>query len=130
MMDTMDKIRELATVLNKETDALNEAIQRLEDQLAEAKVGVSLWIGFKTSAGDPWELGYGKHGDDWFITVRRPESDQYPGGDPIVLTSAPRLIRVEAASHLDELLHEIKNRLETLIKSVRTAKDSALMTGV
>jgi hypothetical protein len=139
------EVAELAAQLNASTDGLNETILAVEKGLADARVGMTVW----TSTGlcetpfqldrdrnqrffDYWDLGYTKIEDAWRIAVRRmrayvineehDEREEMALDDAIPLSRAPRVVRVEAADHIDVLLNNLAVALRGYIKSVERAR--------
>jgi hypothetical protein len=152
---SVDEIRKLASALNKETDELNATIERLEQQLADAKIGVAVWLNVVLEADerldDPeivngrevqmkfctgWDLGYCKIGDSWRIATKQSQATgvadaartELPWLDttsPMPLVSAPRVVRVAAADHLESLLSALSHRMQRFVESIQRAKKLA-----
>lgn len=148
LKDILSEIASVSKQLNEETDALNGIIEGIEASLASARVGVSVWKDFDIAvetfynddlgreAEDCWLLGYAKFGDAWRIVARNATrfesvedgetSTQYRDHEAIVpLVQAPRLVRVEAAGHLERLLEAILRRAERFVDSIGKAKKLA-----
>lgn len=151
--NTIADIISLASTLNQETDELNAVIERLERQLGEANIGVAVWLVSVLNrdeiAGEPvefhgtfrdtkdvtgWNLGYCKIDKTWHIAVRECRGTGWADDEsftwtvtsyPIALVNAPRIVRVEAAAHLDPLLAALKKRMEAFVGSIQRAKKIA-----
>lgn len=92
---------------------------------------------------DGWELGYCKIGDAWRIAAKRVrgrettewEENGYGGADrvwewadvsnPTPLIQAPRIVRIEAADHLDSLVKALSQRVKAFAESIKKAKTTA-----
>ena len=87
-----------------------------------------------------WDLGYCKVGDKWRIAVKKTRSgsrddttDQFGNdesvwadvGNPLPLVQAPRVVRVQAASLLDDLLETLHRRVAGFVKDIQEAKNLA-----
>ncbi len=85
-----------------------------------------------------WDLGYCKVGDKWRIAVKRTRSTSRDDttnqlGDeelvwadvdnPLPLVQAPRVVRVQAAGLLDDLIQTLHGRVEDFVKDIQTAKN-------
>jgi hypothetical protein len=145
---TIEEIAALAATLNKETEELNSLVGHLEQQLGNAKIGVSVWadvtLDCRESVGnddggnelktiDAWDLGYAKVDKEWRIAAKQRRgiglSKDFEGNfdwvdmsAPIPLVKAPRGVRVEAAACLDGLLAALQKRMAEFIKNIRDAK--------
>src|SRR5260370_25179604 len=138
------QLSSLASQLNKETDALSDIILDLERQLANTKVGVSLWLernllaetgdGYKQ---DAWVLGYAKLGDSWRLAAKpvtvtwehieeADHGDLTPftkdRGEPVPLLNAPRAVRVDASAYLEELVNRLAEKVKGFIGNIEQAK--------
>jgi hypothetical protein len=140
------ELSSLSAQLNEETEALNEIIAGVERQLADAKLGVSIWL---TEAYDSllagvevpdrkqkgWVLGFVKLGNAWRIAAHPAERywwDDYDAdnngyylielkGEPVALAAAPRIVRVDAAGHLERLVKALSEKAKGFIGSVAKA---------
>lgn len=130
----------LAAQLNERSDALNERIGSIEDQLAQAGVGVTLWLyehlldrSTRDKDGEftAWCLGYSKVDADWRVAVKRVNAREYSPelfGEPRVsiedldqtlpLLKAPRVVRLEAAPLLEELVQALAVKVQAFIETV------------
>jgi hypothetical protein len=142
------ELSSLSAQLNQETEALNAIISVVDRQLAAAKVGVSVWL---TEESDPllasidapggkirgWVLGYAKLGDTWRLAAHPAErhwSESYecPGegswvtrlddGMPVALASAPRIVRVDGAAHLERLVNALSQKVKGFIENIAKAR--------
>ena len=146
---TMKNLATLAEQLNKGTDELNTVFTQVEQQIEATKIGVSAWLDDSNSLIDVetdeeeeewlgWRVGYCKIADKWRLAAQRVKvrymqdgRDRYADGDPIgvedpiPLTNAPRLVRVEAAAQLDHILEAIAGRAKEFIDFIARAKETA-----
>jgi hypothetical protein len=129
--------------LNRETEVLNSLILDLEQRLAAAQIGVSVWLSESLLAENEngtsstgWLLGYGKLSEAWRILAKPvtrtwvPVYDD-PGeyssrtedrGAIVALANAPRIVRVEAAEHLEPLVNQIAEKVKGFIANIEKAK--------
>jgi hypothetical protein len=139
--ESIAELQGLAHDLNSETEGLNETIQSVEQQLAASKIGVSAWLSnvwlgapesHSTDGGGvhgwsperAYRLGFTKIGDAWCIAVQRVPAPQTMD-DPMPLTKAPRIIRVEAAPHLAALVHALSEKARDYIGGIQRAREYA-----
>lgn len=142
--DSLQELSVLAGQLNEETDGLNEFISDLEKKIGASKVGVTVWIDemklLDESAGElegskeGWYLGYTKIGDAWRIAVKR-VNELYDTNrefvtandlsDPMPLSKAPRIVRVESAPYLEKLVMKLAKRVREHIHNIQIAKQAA-----
>ncbi len=139
--EALGELSSLSAQLNKETEVLNSLILDLEKRLAAAKVGVSIWLEALLAASENgtsstgWLLGYGKLGDAWRIVAKPITRTWFPiyddpgeysfrtenRGEPVALSNAPRIVRVEAAEHLEPLVNEISTKVKGFIANIEKA---------
>ncbi len=155
MRETLDELTKAAAALNKETDELNGVLEDIEDELAGAGVGMTVWLGYALADSNwteeydehtdrtweestAWDLGYEKLEDGWRIAAKRVKLRRNTGdmewesfdlptpggsqGGPIPLAKAPRLVRMEAAAHLEDLLKVLIKKMREYQKDIAEAK--------
>jgi len=147
----LDRLSDLAGQLNSQTDALNETIVSLEEKLAAMNLGVSAWLDaedFPVCTEGPrdeyfeqtdqvmyryhegYELGYSKWNNEWKICARLirwavDETGEFERnintgyGRP--LAQSARIVRIEAADHLVDLIDLLIARTEKFVKGVSGA---------
>jgi hypothetical protein len=148
--DKLQALAAAATKLNTATDDLNEMIERVEDDLQRAGVGVEIWLDAQLMESEweeedatavtigemPrefrqfWELGFARAPDKWRIAIRQmqavradrvaPYERQLRAPSP--LASAPRQLRLEAVELLESLVEALTARAEELLRTVEVAR--------
>ncbi|HEY3450902.1 MAG TPA: hypothetical protein VGK67_31390 [Myxococcales bacterium] len=148
---TLTRIAQLSTKLNAETEELNAVIRDLDKRLDATKIGVAVWSGRIVDVSSTvewnddeerdvtlskgWELGYAKVDDQWALAVKPQQGTDEPdersnipvttwvdAGEPIRLLKAARIVRVEAAPHLESVLELIAERAAKYIEDIEKAK--------
>jgi len=109
----LERLEELAEALESRTDDLNDLIDAFSDRLEKAAVSVTAWIESKAVPG--WYFGYCKVGDRWSLAARKGR------GVAMVLTAAPRKLRLAAMSRSDELIKELADKSQTFLDDVEEA---------
>jgi hypothetical protein len=142
--------------LNQRSNEVNEIIADLNAKLAKLHIGISVadsgpfleetaWdVSRQDNDGEPIELtrtayflGYGKYGDVWeLVLVTREDTKNSFATDDVVecgepnltpLLQAPRYLRIEALSKVEELLSVLKriadDQIETITKGRELAKN-------
>ena len=144
--DKLAKIKRQAAELNAKSDAFNATIAHVEEGLRGS--GVEFWwedgrlLGMRTFRGEDEErhreyfvLGYTRPGTEWCIAVQRytgvwmgqDEWEDTRDGDPTPLRRAARLIRIDAAAHLEEFLESLSAAISAMSKAIDKA--NALASG-
>ncbi|MCH7960605.1 MAG: hypothetical protein IID08_10755 [Candidatus Hydrogenedentes bacterium] len=145
----LNKLAEVASQLNTETDDLNRLIISLEERLAGMQIGLECWCGLtiepverfgenyetdeKDKFRESWNLGYCKIGDAWRIAIRREIDDYAPPYDQwdfagvvtatlTSLANAPRHLRISFAEHLDTLISSLTELAERRVEEMQKAK--------
>lgn len=119
--------------LNRAADDIAETIKDLDRQLAEAGVGIEMWLDLwqeqslsDSKRGDgesvPWleetQIGYGRVGGKYMLAVRAMEGEdlgndtEYYESHRYALVGASRAIRVEAEAKLPELVEDIQTEVK------------------
>lgn len=149
--ESLDELKELANKLNEESDLLSEFLEGIDDELRKHKIGLSVWLsGLLLEEHDPplsspppppgkedvqgLQLGYQKIGDLWRLVVRRvwrrvdleTRAVEQTGRLEVAmpLLNAPRLVRVEAALRLPDLLRAIAEEMRERVDGVVAARKS------
>jgi hypothetical protein len=150
----LTELSEVASQLNSESDSLNELFQVLDAELAEMKLGVSVWLNrqfarseayipprerqeeYPLGRCDDYDLGYAKVGEEWHICIRKIRMRQNPSlvegweEEPTFdsaatpITQAPRAVRAEAAGYLNDLLDALTKKAGEYIANIQKAKDA------
>lgn len=113
-----------------ETDALNERFQRAAAKLAElglaveAQVLVTEWSSDDDPVGGQWDLAFVKRGDAWGLVLRSWSSDDPEHCSDTPITSAPRWLRVMAATRLPDLLAKMRSETQREAEQVRAARQA------
>lgn len=124
--EKLENLSRIAEELNKETDALKDSVSDLDKRLGKMKIGATVWLDHVLKDGEnedanSYLLGYTKIRDKWRIAVRRDDE----GSSELALSKAPRLIRVQALNHLDELLDALTERANEFLSTLRKHKEAA-----
>jgi hypothetical protein len=147
--DSLARLRESAARFNKVTDTFNDTIAAVEDELARIGVGLTVWLeetqqlisvenwgsGGNHDRARAKALGYTKLDEGWCLAVKPvvwvrgladgdencPWEELRDDGTPVALLKAPRLVRVEAAQHLENLLDALADHADHLVGSVEAA---------
>jgi len=146
LRESLSDLRKVAAQLNAASDELNAVIESLEKQLAESKIGLTLWLDDKyvnqELLSEPyeddegrtgviyWGIGYEKLDDQWCIAARQTSRIELPGGDDSIeriwelkpLVNAPRVVRVEAAGQLEMLVYQLTVKAQAYLESIAKAK--------
>lgn len=109
-VEVWKRLRESADRLNAASDGLNEMVLRVEESLAEMKIGVSSSV----EAGGDLRLLYGKTTGSWGISIRIAEEEWRFG-------RAPRQARILAVRLLPALLECLVLDANTLVGDLDTA---------
>lgn len=140
-----EDLNKLIEDLESELDACRIGVSIWLDVVLDKRTSIEV---FERRNGDHeeeqiregWDLGYCKVGDKWRFAVKRIRStsrddttDQFgleesvwaDVGNPVPLVQAPRVVRVQAASLLDQLLETLHNRVEGFVKDIQAAKNLA-----
>lgn len=114
--------------MSDESKQVEEATEDLTDALCQAQ---EIFRRLNLGAGVPAEvelepgcmLGFGKIRDEWLFTIKRtgPVSPTFKRDERLPLTSAPRRLRVMAASKLPELYEKNVEALGTTLKDIEEA---------
>lgn len=97
--EKLTRIRDQAALLNAKSDQLNSLFAHIQRRLHEAFDGGGIEYWFGSVFADGWQLGYTKPGSSWLLCVQQGPEGCRSGG-PILLTQAPRRVRIDAASYL------------------------------
>ena len=146
ILDSLRSLSEASAELATKTEELNGVLLRVEKQLAEARVGVSIWLddGRRLVDETPrqagrstgWAVGYAKVGGDWHLAAKRvsvretsktgnPQDDYIEfedAGEPVALVKAPRSVRVEAAALLEKVVTELTAKVRRFVGNIEDAK--------
>ena len=147
LSDTVENLSALSIKLNKASDELTGVIETLEKQLSEARIGVSVWLKVPIitepftdgdlECSNDWVIGYEKLGSEWRIVAKlettRKQKTTYGEEEWITLEStqpqplvqAPRVVRAEAASNLEDLLKALEERMARFLGNIERAKKLA-----
>lgn len=142
--EAVSNLNVLAEKLNKGTDDLNAVIEGVDSKLGTFRVGVSIWHDLllccdRSEHEDRgWFVGYTKVGEGWHLAAKpvrifeKPiQHEAFPGGTctvteatgPIVkLTSAPRMVRIEAAPLLVVIVDMLCKKVEEFLRDIEETK--------
>lgn len=141
--NAIERLAEASQKLNRESNDLNEIIATVEQQIVDLSPGVTAWLeattldDAKKDEGDSGEylsfheLGFDKDDKEWGFFVRRvkqyvdPTGDRYEFDEPVRLRACSRAIRLAATRHFDALIERIAQECESLVASVRKAREKA-----
>ena len=147
LLDSIRSLSEAATDLNEKTDELNDVFLEVEKRLADARVGVSIWLADGEQLLDQssrrdgrytgWALGYAKIGSEWRLAAKRVAGQEVTSSinrfeepdvfedleDPVALVKAPRSVRVEAAAVLEQLVDQLTERVKLFAANIERAKE-------
>ena len=115
--------REIAPLLGKVTDALNERLTEAEDALAALNLGVTAGVVLRSDEDSTTCLRFGKEGGAWRLTV-----ESWSDYDPetvhsSLLANSSRETRLEAVSKLGDLLSELLAVARSQITDVEAAAE-------
>ncbi len=138
IMASLEELSRLAERLNKQTDAVQEALTATQTALAHLNMGVEAWITIEETDGQEsthderdtlrftryTEVGYGRFNRSWMLLHRETKMYEEHGGErreELIrvgdLLAAPRALRLEAAAHLPTLLDAVASEAERLLES-------------
>ncbi len=116
MQEMVQRILKLRPQLDAATDLLNKNLSEFEKTLISLRLNVSAGIGLEPDDEDPKafrsRLEFGKFEGDWRITVTR--DDQV-----MLLTRAPRSVRMLAASRLPQLFEGLVKAMNNELSAVK-----------
>jgi hypothetical protein len=148
-MSDLKDLEPLSKRINSASDALNGALESIQQKLNTLALGVEVWLNhYETQELDreildgdggrrrlrAAELGYGRLGDGWALLVRTVDYDQqWDGnewshtGDHIEMTRKPllresRQRRVQAVELIPILMDRLKESATGVINAVEKAK--------
>lgn len=148
-MIVISQLSDTASRLNRESDSINSTIQDIQDRINELNLGLEVWLEDspliledgppalgRTFRNGLW-LGYTKIGDKWALAVRwvRIEDkvneigEEYSKvtnrNEPIPLLKFSREVRIEALSHIEQLVIALKERADRALNAISEAKKIA-----
>jgi hypothetical protein len=109
----------LAKTLNSESNSINEIIVDFNAQLSALNLGIEAWFDSETAEGA--EVGFGKvfvgspGKYSWELAFRRGS-----GAEPLL--AAPRDLRIDGISKMDEIVYRLRSEVEHKIDVIRQAK--------
>ena len=147
----MSELADTAKTLNRESDSINEIIERFERSLQGTNLGQEVWHTDKPLTSRQWaeggdegrpveqgttdeELGFSKlrtgSTEDWRLVVRTAtyvrDADGHLDlrGHPFVrpLLDCSRALRIRALSEFPSLAKQMKHEAEEAIKTIKEAK--------
>jgi hypothetical protein len=136
----IDSLTSIARQLNNGSDALSDALTKIQQRLNASGIGMEAWVtipgtrvedddvpmGVERSAND--ELGYGRNGDGWALLTRRTFYAHIAGdttvnyGEQKPLLRASRELRLAAVSAIPALIDTLHRDAETMLQQVREAQ--------
>lgn len=139
--DSIAALAALTKKLNSETESLNATIGALDQVLGSMGVGVTFWLertiasenGWQDNALEGWRVGFTKVGGTWQLAAKKVvhsrgcfegdpdqpwEDVQDRNEAPVALAKAPRLVRLEGAPHLEELVEKLRQRVEKFVSDL------------
>lgn len=134
--ETMAELAAAAEMLNAKTDQLNALIDDFEEALEKTNVGVTVWLegmicekplGRTDVQG--YAIGYERCDGKWKVTVRaegrNAEGETTMAAPVIALSSAPRIVRVEAVKRFEELAQNLTAKAKEYAVSIDAATSAA-----
>jgi hypothetical protein len=119
-MDTLEaQLRRLyakAREMNAAADVSTREIANINQRLLQMSIGLEVWG--DTRVADA-VLGYAKVDGVWQLAFREKDSQE-----PVALVKGGRGLRVAAVVSLPDLLTEITDKLDVLLKELANAKES------
>lgn len=112
--DRLAELEALAEELNSATDTLTASLLEIENRLRQMGIGLSATIPL---SGGEWQLSFMRWQDEFRIVVFG------PNGAGTLIGSAPRTIRIEAASHIDELLIAVIAKARALVAAAKLLRE-------
>jgi hypothetical protein len=132
---SLQRARRVAPELASATDAVNLALERVEQALAALNLGVTASVNLYPGCVDDWQqcLGFGKDGSTWRLVL---ESGPAGGDDedwsqsPLLSTS--KEVRLRAVERLPALVDKLVEVAERQVGTFRAAaaKAEALATAI
>jgi hypothetical protein len=149
VMPDLRRLTSLAQQLNQESDALNQALQKLEQDLNAMKLGVEVWLDrpIRTSEWETYtssnrltaplhrkrqivEIGYGsaEHGSrrallvryGWELEMSPSYTTEYIRTDSLLRSS--REIRLQSLPHLQDLIAKIESEVASAVQRIATTR--------
>lgn len=109
-------LKAVAAELNASSDALKAVLADVESALKDVSLGVEAWATFAWEGGRQdfqYAIGYAKPFGKWGLALRTTDMDSE--SDVVMLNDAPRVLRIEAAGHIPELLTALEARASELL---------------
>jgi hypothetical protein len=142
------KLDENAARLNAASDSLNLILTTVEQRLAQANVGVEVWLRQalasteaegSTGGETTWTaqfLGFAKVNGQWTLAIKStrfvsgffegdtscPYRNGYKDGEPIRLAKASRELRIQALEHVPALIELLSQEANRCIETIDNAK--------
>jgi hypothetical protein len=123
-IESMEKLRELAPRINAASDAITEQIGRIESELNALGLGATAEVADELShASIAYKRPAGKTA--WGIWYYASSAS-----DPVLLTNAPRTVRVHAIEEglIEQLLERLAAHSEALAINLESTADAAEKT--
>jgi hypothetical protein len=147
MVDTK-KLEQAAARLNKQSDSLNETLQKIQDKVNSFNIGIEVWRkddihseDVPSELGDKmleYHLGYAKFPEGWGFAIqlkeaqyRRDENGEWefagrhPLSKPTPLLKASREVRIAALQHLPSLIEGLQEKAEEAVSKIEKARQLA-----
>jgi hypothetical protein len=137
----IDSLTSIARQLNSGSDALSDALTKIQQRLNASGIGMEAWVTIPgTRVQDDqaplgverWfddELGYGRNGEAWALLTRRTSCVYMAGdasavsyGDQKPLLRASRELRLAAVGAIPELIDTLHREAESMLQQVREAQ--------
>ncbi len=133
--EALRRLGELSQRLNAGTDGMTQRIKDLEKTLYKMRVGVSVWLD-DISSDDiescGHQIGYVKLKDKWRIVAREVRigtdggaQNLGPGNETMVLSKAPRLVRMRGVQKLDALVTALTDKVERFLAGLPPAEEGS-----
>ena len=124
MTDPISDLKTCASATQESADSLNGTFTLIGERLRALGLCTPAWIHLPVSTpADDWWLGFSKVNGAWSLAVRRGVGPAFT--DPVILRSAPLLVRAAAAHALNRLLGELVVASELAVTTLREADMAA-----
>ena len=123
------KLTSVASDLNSASDELGKSISELDFALKKLNLGITVWTDIRVTHSDDgelyWseELGYGKIGGKWGISLRTVKGWNNPFDEDEIeqwlFNDAPRSLRLSAIKKIPEILEKLSTAASETATKIR-----------